>query len=72
MAQWRTHRLTRDHVIWEFGPDLDPVHEVNPGDVVTLETNDSQIQSEDDLVTDSDTERINSAKARNRARRHAG
>jgi amidase len=59
-----THRLTRDHVIWEFGPDLEPVLEVNPGDVVTFETNDcfsGQIQSEDDLVTEIDLERINSA-----------
>lgn len=59
-----THRLTRDHVIWEFGPDLTPVLEVDPGDVVTFETNDcfsGQIQSEEDLVTDIDLERINSA-----------
>jgi amidase len=59
-----THRLSRDHVIWEFGPNLDAVLEVNPGDVVTFETNDcfsGQIQSEDDLVTEIDLERINSA-----------
>jgi amidase len=59
-----THRLTRDQVIWEFGPDLEPVLEVNPGDVVTFETNDcfsGQIQSEDDLVTDIDLNRINGA-----------
>jgi amidase len=59
-----THRLTRDQVIWEFGPDLEPVLEINPGDVVTFETNDcfsGQIQSEDDLVTDIDLNRINSA-----------
>jgi len=59
-----THRLTREHVIWEFGPDLGPVLEVNPGDVVTFETNDcfsGQIQTEDDLVTEIDLERINSA-----------
>ncbi len=59
-----THRLTRDQVIWAFGPDLDPVLEVNPGDVVTFETNDcftGQIQSEDDLVTGIDMGRINSA-----------
>ena len=59
-----THRLTRDHVIWEFGPDLDAVLEVDPGDVVTFETNDcfsGQIQSEDDLVTEIDLGRINSA-----------
>jgi amidase len=40
------------------------VLEVEPGDVVTFETNDcftGQIRSEDDLVTDIDLERINSA-----------
>lgn len=59
-----THRLTRDQVIWEFGADLEPVLEVNPGDVVTFETNDcfsGQIQTEHDLVTDIDLNRINSA-----------
>src|SRR5579871_939902 len=59
-----THRLPKEQVIWEFGADLRPVLEVDPGDVVTFETNDcfsGQIQSEDDLVTDIDLERINSA-----------
>src|SRR4051812_8132705 len=59
-----THRIGRDQVIWSFGPDLDPVLEVEPGDVVTFETNDcftGQIRSEDDLVTDIDLSRINSA-----------
>src|SRR3954447_14820396 len=58
------HRLSRDQVIWSFGPDLQPVLEVDPGDVVTFETNDcftGQIRSEDDLVTDIDLSRINSA-----------
>ena len=58
------HRLSRDQVVWSFGPDLQPVLEVEPGDVVTFETNDcftGQIRSEDDLVTDIDLERINSA-----------
>ena len=58
------HRLSRDQVIWSFGPDLDPVLEVEPGDVVTFETNDcfsGQIRSEDDLVTSIDLGRINSA-----------
>jgi amidase len=51
-------------VIWSFGPDLEPVLEVEPGDVVTFETNDcftGQIRSEDDLVTEIDLGRINSA-----------
>ena len=58
------HRLSRDQVIWSFGPDLQPVLEVEPGDVVTFETNDcfsGQIRSEDDLVTGIDLGRINSA-----------
>ncbi len=58
------HRLSRDHVIWSFGPDLQPVLEVEPGDVVTFETNDcftGQIRSEDDLVTSIDMTRINGA-----------
>ena len=58
------HRLSRDQVIWSFGPDLEPVLEVEPGDTVTFETNDcftGQIRSEDDLVTEIDLERINSA-----------
>jgi amidase len=58
------HRLARSEVIWSFGPDLQPVLEVEPGDVVTFETNDcftGQIRSEDDLVTEIDMSRINSA-----------
>src|SRR2546430_6335763 len=58
------HRISRDHVIWSFGPDLRPVREVEPGDTVTFETNDcftGQIRSEDDLVTEIDLSRINSA-----------
>jgi acetamidase/formamidase len=51
-------------VIWSFGPDLQTVLEVEPGDVVTFETNDcftGQIRSEDDLVTEIDLSRINGA-----------
>ena len=58
------YRLSRDEVIWSFGPDLRPVLEVEPGDTVTFETNDcftGQIRSEDDLVTAIDLSRINSA-----------
>jgi amidase len=58
------HRISRDEVVWAFGPDLVPVLEVEPGDVVTFETNDcftGQIRSEDDLVTEIDLGRINSA-----------
>jgi amidase len=58
------HRITRDQVIWSFGADLGCVLEVDPGDVVTFETNDcfsGQIKTEEDLVTDIDLDRINSA-----------
>jgi amidase len=58
------HFLPREQVIWSFGPDLRPVLEVEPGDTVTFQTNDcftGQIRSENDLVTDIDLERINSA-----------
>jgi amidase len=58
------HLVTRDHVVWGFGPDLDPVLEVEPGAVVRFETNDcftGQIRSETDLVTDIDFDRVNGA-----------
>jgi amidase len=58
------HRISRDEVIWSFGPALRPVLEVEPGETVTFETNDcftGQIRSEDDLVTQIDLSRINSA-----------
>ena len=64
MAVAAAHRLSREQVIWSFGPDLEPVLEIDPGDTVTFETNDcftGQISSEDDLVTEIDLERINSA-----------
>ncbi len=51
-------------MIWSFAPDLRPVLEVEPGDVVTFETNDcfsGQITSESDLVTGIDLGQINSA-----------
>ena len=58
------HVVTRDQVIWGFGPDLEPVLEVEPGAIVRFETNDcftGQIQSEADLVSDIDFSRVNSA-----------
>src|ERR671937_278505 len=64
MAVAAAHRLSRDEVIWAFGPDLEPVLEIDPGDTVTFETNDcftGQIRSEEYLVTEIDLERINSA-----------
>jgi amidase len=56
--------VSREEVIWAFGPDLDPVLEVDPGTTVTFETNDcfsGQIRTEDDLVTEIDFERVNAA-----------
>ncbi len=64
MAVATAYRVSRGDVIWAFGPDLEPVLEVEPGAVVTFETNDcftGQIQSEDDLVTEIDFARVNSA-----------
>src|SRR5262245_271427 len=58
------HVVSREDVIWAYGPDLEPVLEVDPGAIVRLETNDcfsGQIRSEDDLVTEIDFERVNSA-----------
>jgi amidase len=58
------HVVSREDVIWAFGPDLEPVLEVDPGTIVRIETNDcfsGQIRSEDDLVTEIDFERVNSA-----------
>jgi len=58
------HRIGRDEIIWAFGPDLEPVLEVEPGATVTFETNDcftGQITSEADLVTEVDFGRVNSA-----------
>ena len=64
MAVAVDHRIGRDEIIWAFGPDLEPVLEVEPGATVTFETNDcftGQITSENDLVTEIDFERVNSA-----------
>jgi amidase len=57
-------RIGRDEVVWAFEPNMQPALEVEPGAVVTLETNDcftGQIQTEDDLVTEIDLTRINGA-----------
>jgi len=64
MATTTSHRIGRDEVVWAFGPNMEPVLEVEPGSMITLETNDcftGQIQSEADLVTAIDFQRINSA-----------
>jgi amidase len=64
MAVAVDHRIGRDEIVWAFGPDLEPVLEVEPCATVTFETNDcftGQITSEDDLVTEIDFDRVNSA-----------
>ena len=64
MAVATGNRVSREDVIWGFGPELEPVLEVEPGAVVTFETNDcftGQIASESDLVTAIDFGRVNSA-----------
>src|SRR5438270_6016046 len=64
MATAVEHRLGRDQIIWSFGPDVRPVLEVEPGETVVFETNDcftGQIRTEEDLVTEIDLSRINSA-----------
>jgi amidase len=58
------HVVSKDDVIWAFGPDLEPVLEVEQGATVTLQTNDcftGQIQTEDQLVTAIDMTRVNGA-----------
>jgi amidase len=58
------YRLGRDEVVWAFGPEMTPALEVEPGVVITLETNDcftGQIETEADLVTEIDLNRINGA-----------
>src|SRR5581483_2112924 len=64
IARVTQHRITRDQVVWAFEPEMTPALEVDPGTVVTLETNDcftGQIRSAADLVTEIDLERVNSA-----------
>ncbi len=58
------HVITRDHVVWGFGPEMEPVLEVEPGSIVRFETNDcfsGQIRTEADLVTNIDMSRLNGA-----------
>lgn len=43
------HVLSRDEIIWGFGPDLEPVLEVEPGAIVRFETNDCPRRSAADL-----------------------
>jgi amidase len=63
-AEAADHVVTRDQIVWSFGPELEPVLEVDPGAVVRFETNDcftGQIKTEADLVSEIDFARVNSA-----------
>ena len=58
------HRLSRDQVIWAFGPSMQPVLQVDPGAVIRLELNDcfsGQVTKESDLFGSLDLDRLNSA-----------
>lgn len=58
------HVLPRDEAVFNFGPEMKPVLEVDPGAVVTFETHDcfsGQIQTESDLVTEIDFSKVNPA-----------
>ena len=56
------HTILKEDVVFAFGPEMKPVLEVSPREVVTFETHDcfsGQIQTENDLVTDIDFSKVN-------------
>lgn len=58
------HVVPRDRVVFSFGPKMKPVLEVEPGAVVTFETQDcfsGQLKNESDLRTDLALDRVNPA-----------
>lgn len=58
------HVIPRDQVVYGFGPEMRPVLEVRPGDVVTFQTQDcfgGQVRSEQDLITGLDWSTLNPA-----------
>src|SRR5215211_5543144 len=58
------HTIPKEAAVFAFGPEMQPVHEVDAGEVVTFETHDcfsGQIQAESDLVTDIDFSKVNPA-----------
>jgi amidase len=58
------HVVSREDIVWAFGPEMEPVLEVEPGATVRFETRDcfdGQIRSEEDLVTEIDFQRVNAA-----------
>ena len=57
-------KINRDSIIYQFGPENIPVAKIGPGGTALLETDDcftSQIQGENDLVTEVDFSRVNPA-----------
>ena len=58
------HVIPKDDAVFNFGPEMKPVLEVDPGEVVTFETHDcfsGQIKTEGDLVTELDFDLVNPA-----------
>src|ERR687893_407011 len=58
------HTIPKEEAVFSFGPEMKPVLEVDPGEVVTFETQDcfsGQIQTESDLVTEIDFDLVNPA-----------
>jgi amidase len=58
------HVVSREDIVWAFGPEMEPVLEVEPGSTVRFETRDcfdGQIRSKEDLVTEIDFQRVNAA-----------
>ena len=56
--------VSRDDVVWSFGPSMTPVLTVAPGAVIRVETNDcfhGQVTSEDITADKIDMGRVNSA-----------
>jgi amidase len=54
------HTIPKEEALFAFGPEMKPVLEVSPGEVVTFETHDcfsGQIQTENDLVSSTSTSR---------------
>lgn len=58
------HVIPKEEAVFNFGPEMRPVVEVDPGETVTFETHDcfsGQIQAEGDLVTEIDFDLVNPA-----------
>src|SRR5918999_4664712 len=58
------HTIPKEEAVFGFGPEMKPILEADPGEVVTFETHDcfsGQIETESDLVTDIDFSKVNPA-----------